>query len=254
MTRVVRVVDAIVRGRPIVTTPAPTRLGRYRARVASRIHDEGEGPPVLLLHGFPAVVVAVARVPPLLAARFRVIAPDLLGLGPRHRPTTWRSISRRRPARCESSSARSASSGTRWWRTARAAGVAQLLALDGDGVDALVLLDACALDAWPSRRCSELAIGCRTSERDAALVHSRVLARRSRPARSGAIGSPTTVLVLTPAAYGHRRRARRSPSARGMDGRGLVGREAELGASRSPALILWGEDDPLYPATRRRSA
>jgi hypothetical protein len=35
----------------------------------------------------------------------------------------------------------------------------------------------------------------------------------------------------------------------GLDGRGLAGREAELAEIEAPVLILWGEDDPVYPSS-----
>jgi len=44
--------------------------------------DEGEGPPVLLLHGFPdSSQLWRHQIPALLAAGFRVVAPDLRGFG-----------------------------------------------------------------------------------------------------------------------------------------------------------------------------
>jgi pimeloyl-ACP methyl ester carboxylesterase len=43
--------------------------------------DEGSGPPVVLLHGCPFHAYEWRDVIPLLAPRYRVIAPDLLGLG-----------------------------------------------------------------------------------------------------------------------------------------------------------------------------
>lgn len=47
-----------------------------------RIVDEGSGPPVLLLHGFPDTSdLWRGQIPSLLAAGFRVIAPDLRGRG-----------------------------------------------------------------------------------------------------------------------------------------------------------------------------
>ena len=45
--------------------------------------DEGEGPPVVLLHGFPTSSFLWRREIPLLASRMRVIAPDMLGYGRR---------------------------------------------------------------------------------------------------------------------------------------------------------------------------
>jgi pimeloyl-ACP methyl ester carboxylesterase len=59
--------------------------------LANRIHiadasvcleDEGEGPPLLLLHGFPATRHLWSRLAPLLVgAGYRVLIPDLVGYG-----------------------------------------------------------------------------------------------------------------------------------------------------------------------------
>ncbi len=48
----------------------------------------GEGPPVLLLHGFPETSYAWRKVIPLLAKDYTVIAPDLRGCGASDRPAT----------------------------------------------------------------------------------------------------------------------------------------------------------------------
>jgi 2-hydroxymuconate-semialdehyde hydrolase len=52
-------------------------LGNYKIAYI----DEGMGEPVILLHGCPFSVYEWHEVAPLLARHFRVIAPDLLGLG-----------------------------------------------------------------------------------------------------------------------------------------------------------------------------
>src|SRR5258705_11310383 len=52
-----------------------TAAGRIFAR------SGGEGPPLLLLHGYPQTNVMWHRVAEALAARFRLIIPDLPGYG-----------------------------------------------------------------------------------------------------------------------------------------------------------------------------
>jgi pimeloyl-ACP methyl ester carboxylesterase/uncharacterized membrane protein len=52
-------------------------LGNYKVAYI----DEGKGEPVILLHGCPFSVFEWHEIAPLLAKHFRVIAPDLLGLG-----------------------------------------------------------------------------------------------------------------------------------------------------------------------------
>lgn len=50
--------------------------------------DEGEGPVVLLLHGMPSWGFLWRKaIPPLLAAGYRVVVPDLLGFGRSDKPT-----------------------------------------------------------------------------------------------------------------------------------------------------------------------
>lgn len=62
----------------------------------------GEGPPLLLLHGFPQTHLMWRRVAPLLARRFTVVCPDLRGYGrsgcppsaPNHEPYSKRALAR----------------------------------------------------------------------------------------------------------------------------------------------------------------
>lgn len=68
-------------------------------KIATNYHDEGEGAPVVLIHGSGPGVTAWANwrtTIPALAKNFRVIAPDILGFGYTERPdgteynsTTW---------------------------------------------------------------------------------------------------------------------------------------------------------------------
>lgn len=55
----------------------------YQLRSGARIHyvDEGRGAPILCLHGEPSWCYLYRKMIPPLAARRRVVAPDLLGFG-----------------------------------------------------------------------------------------------------------------------------------------------------------------------------
>lgn len=74
--------------------------GRYREIQGQRVflRDEGGGPAVLLLHGYPTGSFDWHALWPLLAPQRRLIAPDLLGLGfsdkPRHHDYTLASHAR----------------------------------------------------------------------------------------------------------------------------------------------------------------
>ena len=77
-----------------LTTPAPppTRRSLTTRRVTVNgielaVVDEGEGPPVLLLHGFPdSSYLWRHQIPALVATGRRVIAPDLRGFGESDKP------------------------------------------------------------------------------------------------------------------------------------------------------------------------
>lgn len=75
------------------------RRERIRTREAA-IHAVvgGQGPPVLLLHGYPETHACWHRVAPLLASRFTVVCPDLRGYGDSEGPpsdSTHRAYSKR---------------------------------------------------------------------------------------------------------------------------------------------------------------
>ncbi|GAA4689280.1 alpha/beta hydrolase [Pseudonocardia yuanmonensis] len=56
--------------------------------VALAVRDEGSGPPVVLVHGFPELAYSWRHVQPALAAAgFRVLAPDMRGYGGSSCPT-----------------------------------------------------------------------------------------------------------------------------------------------------------------------
>ncbi len=56
------------------------------SEVVMHVVTAGEGEPVVLLHGFPQTWYEWRELIPLLATRYRVIAPDLRGLGDTTRP------------------------------------------------------------------------------------------------------------------------------------------------------------------------
>jgi haloalkane dehalogenase len=49
--------------------------------------DEGEGPPLLLLHGWPTSSFLYRHITPVLARDYRVVVPDLPGFGASSKPT-----------------------------------------------------------------------------------------------------------------------------------------------------------------------
>lgn len=53
-----------------------------------RVRTGGEGPPLLLLHGYPQTHIMWRRIAPQLAQRFTLICPDLRGYGDSEKPAT----------------------------------------------------------------------------------------------------------------------------------------------------------------------
>ncbi|WP_328647273.1 alpha/beta hydrolase [Amycolatopsis sp. NBC_00348] len=69
-----------------MSVPLPFRYRTVDAGVPIRCAVGGEGPPVLLLHGYPQTHVIWHAVAPLLAERFTVVATDLRGYGDSGKP------------------------------------------------------------------------------------------------------------------------------------------------------------------------
>ena len=212
--------------------------------------DEGDGPAVVLVHGFPTSSFLWREFVPLLAGRSRVIVPDLLGSGD---STVSEGVSLDLRTQADAVAALLADLGVDRFAVVGhgvGGGVAQLLALDDLGADAMVLLDAVAFDAWPwplldaARQAdvmsdADMEMSIRSSI-EAGLPHGSrlpdaVLDGYVRPWRTGD-GGARFARVLA-----------------GLDGTGLAEREQELADIAFPVLILWGEDDPFLPAGGRRT-
>ena len=205
-------------------------LERKRVRISGgelSFIDYGEGPAVVLLHGFPTSSFLWVELVPLLAMSMRVIAPDLLGYGGSDAPADA-DVSL--PAQ------------TRYVRELLAAqgigefavvghdlggGIAQILAVSG-GVRTLVLIDSIAFGTrpWPLATTVD-------GWFDRALAHPD---RQTEELR-GALLAPF-------AGEGGRESLQRLSRAR--DGGALPG-ESELARIDVPTLLLWGEDDPFNP-------
>ena len=206
--------------------------------------DEGDGPAVVLLHGFPASSFLWREFVPLLAGRSRVIVPDLLGSGD---STVSEGVSLDLRTQADAVAALLADLGVDRFAVVGhgvGGGVAQLLALDDLGADAMVLLDAVAFDAWPwplldaARQAdvmsdADMEMSIRSSIEAGLPQGSRlpdaVLDGYVRPWRTDD-GGARFARVLA-----------------GLDGTGLAEREQELADIAFPVLILWGEDDPFLP-------
>jgi 2-hydroxymuconate-semialdehyde hydrolase len=222
------------------------QLERHTASVSGgeiSYADLGEGPPVLLLHGFPTNADLWRREAWLLAQRMRAIVPDLLGYGMSEKP-----------------------SGTDLSEAAQGGymkelllslkieelaivghdiggGVAQMLTLDGGlNVRTLVLLDSVCFDAWPIEGVKMLQHAA-PEEQSAEFVEELVgltfdlgvnHKERLEPEAIEAYLAPWRT---DPPAFFR--------AARAITGRGLAGRDEELAALEMPTMVIWGEDDPF---------
>jgi len=228
-----------------------TDLGKRRTRVSAgeiAYVEEGdpENPPIVFLHGFPTSSFLWREFVPLFAPWTHVVAPDLLGCGDSGRPEDADLHIRAqagyvREVLIQLGIDRFAAVGH-----GHGGGIAQLLALEG-GVEAMVLIDSVAFDAWPGERTRRLQ---RLLEHE----HTEDVVRTAFDAFLGeAMEHPERLTDEVRAEYLRPFLGERGVRAffRGIgaaDGLGLAGTEEDLGKLTCPTLILWGEDDPYLPA------
>jgi 2-hydroxymuconate-semialdehyde hydrolase len=206
--------------------------------------DEGEGPAVVLLHGFPTSSHLWRDLVSVLAPRFRAIAPDLLGYGDSTKPEDPGAMT----IRAQAGYVRELLDdlGVREFAVVGhdiGGGVAQLLALDG-GVDTLVLVDTISFDSWPIEGVrmlqeSEPAGADRELARGIVIVALETgMAVPDRLATEDRDEYLRPWLAEPPALL---------RAARAIDGQGLAGAEKRLTALDARVLVVWGEDDPFQP-------
>jgi 2-hydroxymuconate-semialdehyde hydrolase len=204
----------------------------------------GEGPEVLFLHGFPTSSFLWRNLAPgVWMSGTRALVPDLLGYGASEKPDRAELHPRAQARYVREALGKLGVD--RYAVVGHDVGgaVAQMLALDHGGAEAMVLLDAAAFDAWP--------------------IEGVRMLQEATPDQQTAAFAAEVIDLAIELGVSHRERlteevrtAYRAPfagddgaraffrAARGIDGVGLVGREADLEALAAPALLLWGEDDP----------
>jgi len=207
--------------------------------------DEGEGPPIVLLHGFPLSSFMWREFMPVLSSRFHVIAPDLLGTGESDKPSDA-------PLDIAAQAGyvrellgtlgvdRFAAIGHGF-----GGGIAQLLAREGS-LDAMVMLDSVAFDAWPSAPTRDLQ-ATTPDQRAPEIVRAVV-----RSEFDLGMGYPTRLSDDAFGAYARPWEEEAGADAffrwvAAIDGAGLEDAEGWLGDTEFPVLILWGEDDTFQP-------
>jgi 2-hydroxymuconate-semialdehyde hydrolase len=222
---------------------------KQRARTAGgelAYLDLGEGPAVALLHGFPQSSFVWRDLAGLLAGRFRVIAPDLLGAGDSDKPADAPL-----DIRAQSIYLRELLEGLGVARfgvvgAGHGGGIAQLLAVDG-GVEALVLLNPIVGSFWPATGIRGEVVGAPTDERAASAVPAVIRAAFDRGTGVGARSTDELIAEYVRPYQGIEGTAAFFRLAEAMDGARLTGLEDRLAGLEIPVLILWGEDDPFMP-------
>ena len=205
--------------------------------------DEGTGKAVVLLHGFPTSSFLWRNLAPLLATRFRVIVPDLIGYGASSkREDVDLSVTAQAGYVGELLDHLGVGEELAAVGHDVGGGVAQVMAFGGRA-GALVLIDSITFDVWPIEGVRliqamepgdagvDVAEGLVRIAIDQGMSHKERLTEEAVEA----FASPFTA-EGGPAALVR--------AARGIDGVGLVGTEAKLAALGDRLLVLWGEDDP----------
>ena len=209
-------------------------------------HDEGSGPAVVLLHGFPLSSYLWRGLIPALASRHRVIAPDLLGLGMSEASPGAPLDIRAQAGYVGELLAQLEVDRVALVGHSTGGGIAQLLVASRDDVEALVLIDSIAFDRWPTEGIGEIQVlpADRETSESAELVVTSAL-------RLGTIEDQLTDQDVRaylepwapPAPVASLFRF-----ARALDGVGLKQFERDMATWELPTLILWGEEDPFHPA------
>jgi pimeloyl-ACP methyl ester carboxylesterase len=233
-----------------------TWIDKRRVQVSGgdfAVVDEGDvdAPLVVLLAGGMTSSYAWRRLIPLLSPFMHVIAPDLLGSGDSEAAD---GADLRLPSHADHVRELLRTLGVERFAAVghgQGGGVAQLLALDGN-VDALVLIDVIAFDAWPAQRVREL--NTRLDQLDAKDVEtwlSEMLDAGTKRAQLTTADVHEYVRPFTgPGGLERFRRVIRS-----FDGDGLTDLEPSFAGLEIPVFIVWGEDDTfVMPENAERLA
>jgi pimeloyl-ACP methyl ester carboxylesterase len=234
----------------------PRRLATTSGGEVSYL-DAGSGRPVVLLHGFPLSSHLWRHVIPALAVRMRVVAPDLPGCGASV-PAPGARLDLRSQARYVRELLDALDVGS-FAVVGHGAGgaVAQLMAAPPEpstivaeaargGVDAMVLIDSATADSWPPRRLADLLDEALRS-RSPSSAAGAVAAALELGLGSGRAPSAEDVREYWRPFEGSAGAVAFERGAAALDASALAGIGPSLAALEAPALLLWGEDDPLVP-------
>jgi haloalkane dehalogenase len=222
-------------------------LQRRQARVSGvdmAFIEEGDpgDPAVVFLHGFPTSSFLWREFVPLFAPWTHVLVPDLLGCGRSGLAEEGDLHIRAQSGYIRELLAVLGVEGFAVVGHGHGGGIAQLLAMEG-GVEAMVLVDSIAFDAWPSETTRALQRSALKDQREDVVreaFDSFLLRAMAKPERRTDDLRDAYVAPFL-GQEGVRAFFRGIDAA---DGLGLIGREDELARLGCPTLILWGEEDP----------
>lgn len=204
------------------------------------LEDQGSGPALLLLHGFPATRYLWSRVSPLLAdSGFRVLAPDLVGYGESEAPPSVR-IDMGSQARWMEA-ALDELGVNRFALVAHDVGTAaaQLMVLNSpERLRGLALLDGVHGTDWAMEAISSIQAW------DPAEAHRLFAVLRRR------LGKTAELREMLSAYQGEEGGLRLIRASRDLDPRQTAQSAAAVCASGVPAIVLWGERDEFLPLER----
>jgi pimeloyl-ACP methyl ester carboxylesterase len=205
--------------------------------VSVRLEDEGKGPALLLLHGFPATRHLWSLVAPqLLSAGFRVLVPDLVGYGESTAPrgvridmgsqARWMSelLDRLSVAHPTLIAHDVGSAAAQLMVTGAPARFRGLAVLDGVHLGEWAMDAIASIQSWDEAQAQRL---------------PPVLARR--------LGRSTELRAMLSSYDGSEGGMRLIRAARDLDPGQTAGIAAQLRACRVPAAVLWGERDEYLP-------
>lgn len=215
------------------------------ADVVLEVWDEGQGPPILLLHGIPMRNLLWKGVVSRLVARgYRVIAPDLAGFGRSEAPegvelhvanqATW-IIGLLDALGIERALVVGHDIG---------AAVAQVMAVRApERVGGLVLMDGVYADSWPVEAMTKIAAWDPSA---AAKLFGLLVQRIPATGTTTGVSEDEMRELLAPyeGEAGGRRLIRMAKS---LDSRHTVAILDDLRRLRPPSLLLWGDQDQFQP-------
>jgi pimeloyl-ACP methyl ester carboxylesterase len=216
--------------------------------------DQGEGEPVVLLHGTPAHSIIWRKVVPALrAAGHRVIAYDLLGYGASERPVGRdTSVTAQAALLPQLLAALGVARCTVAGHDIGGA-IAQLVALDRpDLVRRLALLDTVSYDSWPSETWQRIiaahpgGFGALPDAEYEALVRGQLAMTVTRPER---MSGPVLASYLAPLRGTVERASFFAHQVAHYDSAPTRQAAGRLGELSMPVRLIWGAEDAWQPVS-----